>query len=113
MYIFNHRNNRSFLFTSHLLINAVFFGDIKYFCIHIPHNSLTTPLALALAYEIFFYDPLHLCCSTRPSFLCKNSDLCRIFFDTWKKYIWLRRPEVETFFYIPSEQPNQAQFLCL
>jgi len=56
-------------------------GDIKYFFIHITHNSSTTPLALALAYEMLFYETLHYALVLGLHFCVKKkSDLCQIFF---------------------------------
>jgi len=127
-----------FLFFCLLLIYSLMlcFGDIKYFCIHIPHNSSTTPLACI--WNIIFYDALHLCSSTRPSFLCKNFQIYAGFF----YFFWTHEENIFSFFffshflfismwghidpedqkcklffyfffYIPSEQPNQAQFFCV
>jgi len=42
---------------------------------------LNYTISLALAYEVlFFYDTLHLCSTTRPSFLCKNFQIYARFF---------------------------------
>jgi len=106
IHIFNHTNNISFfLFTSHLFIIAVFF---KHFCIHIPHNSSTTPLAC------IWNITLHSCFSTRTPFLCKKFQIYAGSLFPHFPFISMRGHwpwSVKIFFfYIPSEQPNQGHF---
>jgi len=87
-----------------------------------PYTTQFLNYTISLHMKYVFFDTLHLCSSTRPSFLCKNIQIYAGFKKKKKKFFdtffftfpihFISQTRSVKIFYIPvpSEQPNQALF---
>jgi len=109
IYIFNHTNN-IFLFCLLLIYSLMLcFWRYKVLLYQYTTQFLNYTISFSISiWNIIFYDTMHLCSSTRPSFLCKNFQIYPgfffeenifSFFFTFPIHFnvgsyWPRRPEV-------------------